>query len=62
MQLVQIQMLLHTQRVVLPQLLFHSLRYMHTTVESVHKDDVDNVIKLIYNALLKIKMATILDT
>ena len=31
------------------------LRYMHTTVESVHKDDVDNVIKLIYNALLKIK-------
>tara|TARA_B100000963_G_scaffold171505_1_gene149151 strand:- start:20635 stop:21726 length:1092 start_codon:yes stop_codon:yes gene_type:complete len=31
------------------------LRYMHTTVESVHKDDVENVIKLIYNALLKIK-------
>ena len=31
------------------------LRYMHTTVESVHKDDVDNVIELIYNALLKIK-------
>ena len=31
------------------------LRYMHTTVESVHKDDVENVIKLIYNALIKIK-------
>ena len=31
------------------------LRYMHTTVESVHKDDVENVIKLIYNTLLKIK-------
>ena len=26
---------------------------MHTTVESVHKNDVDNVIKLIYNTLLK---------
>ena len=31
------------------------LRYMHTTVESVHKDDVENVIKLIYEALLKIE-------
>ena len=31
------------------------LRYMHTTVETVHKDDVENVIKLIYNTLLKIK-------
>lgn len=31
------------------------LRYMHTTVEMVHKDDVENVIKLIYNALLQIK-------
>jgi putative aminopeptidase FrvX len=31
------------------------LRYMHTTVESVHKDDVENVIDLIYNALLKIE-------
>ena len=31
------------------------LRYMHTTVESVHKDDVENVIKLIYYALLKLK-------
>ncbi len=30
------------------------LRYMHTTVEMVHKDDVDNVIKLIYNTLLNI--------
>ncbi len=28
------------------------LRYMHTTVEMVHKEDVENVIKLIYEALL----------
>ena len=31
------------------------LRYMHTTVEMAHKDDVENVIKLIYETLLKIK-------
>jgi putative aminopeptidase FrvX len=31
------------------------LRYMHTTVESVHKDDVENVIQLIYNTLLNIE-------
>jgi putative aminopeptidase FrvX len=31
------------------------LRYMHTTVEMVHKEDVDNVIKLIYETLLKIE-------
>ncbi len=31
------------------------LRYMHTTVEMVHKDDVENVIKLIYETLLKMK-------
>lgn len=31
------------------------LRYMHTTVEMVHKEDVDNVISLIYHALLNIK-------
>jgi putative aminopeptidase FrvX len=31
------------------------LRYMHTTVEMVHKDDVENVIKLIYQSLLSIK-------
>jgi len=31
------------------------LRYMHTTVEMAHKDDVENVIKLIYESLLKIK-------
>ncbi len=31
------------------------LRYMHTTVECVHKDDVENVIKLIYHTLLKLK-------
>ena len=32
-----------------------ALRYMHTTVESVHKDDVENVIRLIYESLQKIK-------
>ena len=31
------------------------LRYMHTTVESVHKSDVNNVITLIYNLLQDIK-------
>lgn len=31
------------------------LRYMHTTVEMVHKEDVESVIKLIYESLLKIK-------
>jgi len=28
------------------------LRYMHTTVEMVHRDDVENVIRLIYESLL----------
>lgn len=31
------------------------LRYMHTTVEMVHKDDVENVIRLIYNSVLNIE-------
>lgn len=31
------------------------LRYMHTTVEMVHREDVENVIKLIYETLLSIK-------
>ncbi|MAC95576.1 MAG: peptidase M42 [Flavobacteriales bacterium] len=31
------------------------LRYMHTTVEMVHKEDVENVIRLIYESLLCIK-------
>jgi putative aminopeptidase FrvX len=31
-----------------------ALRYMHTTVEMVAKDDVENVIKLIYETLLNI--------
>ncbi|WP_019987465.1 M42 family metallopeptidase [Rudanella lutea] len=31
------------------------LKYMHTTVETVHKDDVDNVIKLMYEVLLSLK-------
>ena len=31
------------------------LRYMHTTVEMVHREDVEHVIKLIYETLLNIK-------
>jgi len=31
------------------------LKYMHTTVEMVHKDDVENVINLIYEVLLQTK-------
>jgi len=31
------------------------LRYMHTTVEMVHKNDVENVIKLIYETVLTIQ-------
>ncbi len=31
-----------------------ALRYMHTTVEMVHKNDVEDVIRLIYETLLKI--------
>lgn len=31
------------------------LRYMHTTVESVHKQDVEDVIKLMYHSLKSIK-------
>ena len=32
-----------------------ALRYMHTTVETVHIDDVENVIELIYQSLLRIE-------
>lgn len=31
------------------------LRYMHTTVEMVHREDVENVIRLIYQSLLELK-------
>jgi putative aminopeptidase FrvX len=31
------------------------LRYMHTTVEMAHKDDVENVIKLIFETLKNIE-------
>lgn len=31
------------------------LRYMHTTVEMAHREDVENVIKIIYETLLNIK-------
>jgi putative aminopeptidase FrvX len=30
------------------------LRYMHTTVEMAHKDDIENVVKLMYQTLLKL--------
>lgn len=30
------------------------LRYMHTTVEMIHKDDIENTIKLMYETLLSI--------
>lgn len=31
------------------------LRYMHTTVEMAHKEDIDNLINLMYEALVKFK-------
>jgi putative aminopeptidase FrvX len=31
------------------------LKYMHTTVEMVHKEDVQNVIQLMYDVLLSLK-------
>jgi putative aminopeptidase FrvX len=31
------------------------LRYMHTTVEMVHRNDVENVIRMIYESLLNIQ-------
>ncbi len=31
------------------------LKYMHTTVETVHKEDVENVINLIYEVLVQVK-------
>jgi tetrahedral aminopeptidase len=31
------------------------LKYMHTTVETVHKQDVENVIRLIYEVLMQVK-------
>jgi len=34
------------------------LRYMHTTVETIHKDDVENCIKLMYEVLLKLTPKT----
>lgn len=34
------------------------LRYMHTTVEMLHKDDVENTIKLMYETLLTISPKT----
>jgi len=34
------------------------LRYMHTTVEMLHKDDIENTVKLIYESLLNITPKT----
>ena len=31
------------------------LKYMHTTVETAHEDDIENCIKLIYNSILNLK-------
>jgi putative aminopeptidase FrvX len=31
------------------------LKYMHTTVETAHRSDIENIIKLIYNTLLNIE-------
>ena len=31
------------------------IRYMHTTVEMAHKDDVEDVIQLIYDTLSNVK-------
>jgi len=31
------------------------LKYMHTTVETVHKEDVESCINLIYESVLSIK-------
>jgi tetrahedral aminopeptidase len=31
------------------------LKYMHTTVETVHRDDVENAIKLYYEVLSQLK-------
>ncbi|MDR0792506.1 MAG: M20/M25/M40 family metallo-hydrolase, partial [Chitinophagaceae bacterium] len=37
------------------------LRYMHTTVETIHKDDVENTIKLMYETLLTLSPKTDLN-
>ena len=34
------------------------LRYMHTTVELLHRDDIDNTIKLMYETLLSLSPKT----
>ena len=31
------------------------LKYMHTTVETAHKDDIENLIKLMYEFLIQLK-------
>jgi putative aminopeptidase FrvX len=34
------------------------LRYMHTTVEMLHKDDIENTIKLMYESVLELTPKT----
>jgi len=34
------------------------LRYMHTTVEMLHKDDIENTVKLMYESLMKLTPKT----
>jgi putative aminopeptidase FrvX len=45
----------YSNRGVASALISLPLRYMHTTVEMTHKDDVANVVRLIYQTLLKIE-------
>ena len=45
----------YSNSVVASALISLPLRYMHTTVEMVHKSDVEAVINLIYESLLKMK-------
>src|SRR3569832_2341973 len=37
------------------------LRYMHTTVEMLHRDDIENTIKLMYETLLTLSPKTNLN-
>ena len=41
-----------------PVLISIPLRYMHTTVEMLHKDDIENTVKLMYESLLSLTPKT----
>ena len=34
------------------------LRYMHTTVEMIHKDDIENTVKLMYDSIITLTPKT----